>query len=329
MTMTVLDAINKFLYEFSEEKFTNSFVIEKNTNYVDEYLVIFDKVPYRFSEKGEDMIDTIIKAARKAGISDDITATKLDKIVFKKLAELLDDYYPYLAFDIEPYAHDRKFFLQFNTSCAGFGDYGQIEFTSDIDIEEAFIESIFSARAELAVLVDKSKINQIANYIKYQNSKASYNDAVVVIENENKKISAVTFVNNAINLNRKKVDLDEVRQSGNYIRHILDEILGWIIRKDPEIEKYLGKYSNSNDIDDCLLQDISIMFHKFKNENIRLRISQNINIGGTSPIPKDFFKVQIRDTSSNDLLAESYNKDLRKAVLNVVKKMMRKAAFHP
>ena len=337
MTLTVLDAINKFLYEFSEEKFTNSFVIGKTTNYVideypnvDEYLVSLDTDPHTFREKGEDMINTIIKALRKAGISDDIIATKSDKIVFKKLAELLEDYYPRLAFKIKPDAYDRKFSIQFNMSCFVSDDYGQIDFTSDTDIEEAIIESICSARAELAVLVDKSKLNRIANYIKYQNRKSKYNDAVVIIENENKNknknFSVVSFVNNVINLNRKNFDLEEVRQSGDSMCRVLDDFLDLIIKKTPKLEKYVSKYKNHDDIDDCLLQDVLMMFLKLENENLILRMSQNIN-SGTS-IPKDFFKVQLKDTSNNDLLAESYDKNLRKAVIDVIKKMIRKDAFH-
>jgi len=330
--MTLFEAIRKFI----KEKDRNAITMQKNRYNIDKYLVIFDRIYQQnneFIQEGENIIDTIINIIRKAGISDDITVTKSNELILKKLAELLDSYGPFLKFTMLPCDFFGDYYLDFSIYGGYGGEYGKIKCDDfrdnreEQDIEEVFLESICSARAELAVVDEKTTLSRIAKYIEYENSRSEYNDAVAIIKKENKRYSALVRTNSLLGSNPS--DVTEVRRDNGILYPVMNKLLYLILEKNKKIKEYISGYCDTeeyfNKLDSCIYDGVESILDDFEDEHIILRISQNIDQKGRAKsYPKYFFKVQFKDTSENEILAETYNRNVRTALFDAVKEMMKK-----
>jgi len=332
--MTIFEAINEFI----KEKHYNAITMKKSSHDIDKYLVVFNGENGKFIQVGENIIDTIINVIKKAGIGSDITVTRSNELILKKLAELLDDYAPFLEFNALACDFFGDYHLDFNINTAFSGEYGKIpcddlrDDREEQDIEEAFLESISSARAELEVVYQKTSLYRIAKYIEYENSRSEYNNAVVIIKREFERYwrsySAVVRTNSLLGADPENVF--ELYKEHDNLSCVINNILHLIFEKDKKIREYIGEYCDTeeyfNELDSCIYDGVERILDDYEDEHIILRISQNLEYQTAESkfYPKYFFKVQFKNTSENEILAESYNRNVRTALFDAVKEMMKK-----
>jgi len=334
--MTIFEAINEFI----KEKHYNTITIKKSSHDIDKYLVVFDGENGEFTKAGENIIDTIINVIKKAGISSDVTVTRSNELILKKLAELLDAYGPFLEFNAFACDFFGDYHLDFSIY-DGFGDaYGKIpcddlrDDREEQDIEEAFLESICSARAELEVEYQKTSLYRIAKYIEYENSRSEYNNAVIIIKREFERYwnsySVIVRTNSLLGADPENVF--ESYKDHDDLSCVINNILHLIFEKDEKIREYVGEYCDReaewyiNELDSKLYDGVKRILDDYEDEHIILRISQNLEYQTAESkfYPKYFFKVQFKNTSENEILAESYNRNVRTALFDAVKEMMKK-----
>jgi len=336
--MTLFEAIKNFV---NEER--DVITIIKSAYIVDNPYIVFDNIYQsnaNLTARGKTITDALVKITQKAGIGGDITVTKSNELVFKKLADLLDAYEPFLdfrAFFFEKFV-DYHLFFSINL---GWSEYGKVfkdedkDEETEQDIEEMFLESICSARAELEILDRKTSLSRIANFIEYENSLSEYNNAVVVIRKRQRLYTAFARVNST--LGSSYTDIADIRNG--FGRGVLQSVLSNLVCKmfeNKEIRENSGGYCDQeeeylNPVELELYDGAQRVLDEFEDEDIILRISQNIEPGsifypnrGSVFYPKHFFRVQFKDTSENEIMAESYNRSVKLALFDAVKKMMKK-----
>jgi len=202
------------------------------------------------------------------------------------------------------------------------------------DIEEAFLESICSARAELEVEYQKTSLYRIAKYIEYENSRSEYNNAVIIIKREFERYwnsySVIVRTNSLLGADPENVF--ESYKDHDDLSCVINNILHLIFEKDEKIREYVGEYCDReaewyiNELDSKLYDGVKRILDDYEDEHIILRISQNLEYQTAESkfYPKYFFKVQFKNTSENEILAESYNRNVRTALFDAVKEMMKK-----
>jgi hypothetical protein len=324
MSMTVFEAINKFLSDMETR-----IVIEKND--VDNYDVLcnkFDKrVELRSREIGKNIIDVFVSAMEGTGVSDNITVTESERKILNKIAGIIDDYSPFLGFHMihitrlhDESKIDNYYLVGFSASGCWYGKTD--DSANKMDIEAIITESIHKASLDLKLLDKNNTLAIIADYIKYENSRNPDNDAEVIIRKKDGEFSVFIRTNSIsqdkyINLN------PSVEKKDRYIQYAVKDAIeennnltNWTDGK-----YYLSKVVSPNDYSFDKIADV---LNKLKNENIIFRVYANINTNDRFVLRNSgYFKAEFRDASSGELLVESCNNNLKKAVFDVSKKMIK------
>jgi len=326
-TMTLFEAINKFLSGNS-----TTIIVEKAD--VDNYGVIFrrfDRNPgfkseLRSREIGKNITDVFVSAAEGTDVGGNITVTESERKILNKIAEIIDDYSPFLRFYmIHTNRNSDKGEINDYYSAYFDGDYypyhGQISASADkMDVESVISDSITKARLDLKNLDKNNTMAAIADYIKYENSSDPNVDAEVIIRKKDKEFSVFIRSNN-ISQN-KYINLSpSVEKRAGYLQRAVEnaieannELTEW-----PSGYTYLSKAKGGHNYS---LNKIADVLDKLKNENIVFRVCENKNTK-TKKSSVISLKAEFRNASSGELLAESCDNNIRKAVFDASKKMIK------
>jgi len=324
MSMTVFEAINKFLSDMETR-----IIIEKKD--VDNYGVLFNKfdkkVELRSREIGENIIDVFVSAVEGTGISDNITVTESERKILNKIARIIDDYSPFLRFHMIHITrlHDESEidnYYSVDFSGSGYWHGETYDSANKMDIKATISESIHKASLDLKLSDKNNTLAIIADYIKYENSRNPDNDAEVIIRKKDGEFSVLIRTNSIsqdkyINLN------PSVEKKDRYLQYAVKDA----IEENNNLIKWTdGKYYLSKVVGsyDYSLDKIADVLNKLKNENIIFRVCENINPNDRFVLgDSGYFKTEFRDASSGELLVESRNNNLRKAVFDASKKMIK------
>jgi hypothetical protein len=300
----------------------NQFKVKKDSE--DKYTALFDILDgVKFSQSGKDLIDTIVNAAKKTTIRDDIKVTEHEIAALNEVAALIDNYSPFLCFSIfntEFPGVRKENDILFLFTDESEGQYGRISkhIISDLDFEETIRKSTHQAALELAVLDEQTCSAVISNYIYWENHKNRNNHVEVVVKRENNKYSASICVN-SISADRTDTTPQVEAQSER-----LEDAVKAAIQKNKTLAEYIGEYylNGANELYSYDLIKADMVLNKLKDENIILSIRQNFDPNDKDAWLKGFYKVEFKDISNNKLLAESCNDNLKKAVFDASKKLI-------
>jgi len=198
--MTLFEAINEFLKEME-----TTITVWKNDD--NEYGACFSnrsKENLEFREIGDDMIDIIVKAAKKAGISDDITVTERERTVLNKIAEIIDEYSPFLYLILSQDTNNGNFDGYISHGFGYLGNLGVATGNVNIsgDVEVVFREIASESRLNLTLADERDFFSRIAEYITHENmSHSSYSgehrayNAECIMRKKNNKYSVLIRAN--------------------------------------------------------------------------------------------------------------------------------------
>jgi len=302
----------------------NQFKVKKDSE--DKYTALFDiDDGVKFSQSGKDLIDTIVNAAKKTTIRDDIKVTEHEIAALNEVAALIDNYSPFLCFSIfnpecPECKENEEGSILFYFTDESEGQYGRISkhIISDLDFEETIRKSTHQAALELAVLDEQTCSAVIANYIYYENKKNCDNHVEVVIKRENNKYSA------SIRANSISSDSTDTTAQAEPQAERLEDAVKAAIKKNKTLAEYIGEYylNRANELYSYDLIKVDMILNKLKNENIILSIRENFDLNDEDAWLKGFYKVEFKNTSNDKVLAESCNNNLKRAVLAASEKLI-------
>jgi hypothetical protein len=323
--MTLFEAIQRHV-----EIGGNQFTIKKHSE--DKYTALFHIVDgNEFSQSGKDIINTVCSAVKKLRpYNNDVTATDHEQLVLVGIAELMNDYSPFLHFSIFNPEHNP---LEEDSTChfefiSDFGDkYGSIARISynlsDLSFEEMIRISTNQTALELAIHDTKTCLAVIANYIRYEYNKSHGDNHVeVIIKRENQKYSASFRVNSITNR-------ADTTQPAEATAERLGDAVKAAIKNNKILAEYFGEYylniASAEEMHSYDLIKVDMILNKLKNKNIILSIRENFD-----PNDKDawrnwhngFYKVEFKDISNNKVLAKSCSDNLKRAVLAASEKLI-------
>jgi hypothetical protein len=322
--MTIFEAINEFF-----KKFGSAIHIGKKDD--NEYFVSFRNYSKEYGrivieETNENILDALVNTAKRTGI-DDITVTESEKMVFNKVAEILDNYSPFLLF--------LMFNFDFGNQEGKYGEYhvafkvyddwhGKVSSNlSLMNFEEIILKSVCQTNTELANVDNKEIIGKVADYIRHENGSHPDNDAEVIIRKKDGEYSALIRTNSISHANR--IDITPMVEAKE---DSIEDAVRSALKKNNTLTKWTSKYDLNIIIHEsfvCNFFRVRRILDLLENENIIFRMCQNIIDPNDKSIsgPGGFFKVQFKDTSNNKVFAESCNNNLRAAVVDASKKMIK------
>jgi len=323
--MTLFELIEVYIDSGSN----NQFAVKKDSE--DKYTALFDIYDgVEFSQSGKDLIDVVTNAAKKTRTRDDIKVTEHERAVLNGVAELIDNYSPFLRFSIfNPECPECKHFIKendegsilFHFIADGGDDYGHIlkPIISPMDFEETIRKSTYQAALELAILDEQTCSAVIANYISYENDK-NHNYAEVIIKRENTKYSALIRVN-SISADRTDTNITPPVEAQ---AKRLEDAVKAAIKKNKTLTEYIGEHylNRANELYSYDLIKADMLLNKLKDENIILSIHQNFDPNNKDAWLNGFYKVEFKNISNDKVLAESCNDNLKKAVFDASKKLI-------
>ena len=185
--MELFNVINEFLKEME-----TTITVWKNDD--NEYGACFSnrsKENLEFREIGEDMIDTIVKAARKTGISSDVTVTKREQTVLNNIVEIIDEYTPFLHLILFRDTEDGEFKGYISHGYGYLGNRGVAIGNVNVsdDVEEVIRKIAFDTRLLLILTDEKNLFSRIAEYITHENMSHSTDDTEFIMRKKNNKYS--------------------------------------------------------------------------------------------------------------------------------------------
>jgi len=202
--MELFNVINEFLKEME-----TTITVWKNDD--NEYGACFinrSKENLEFREIGKNMIDTIVKAARKTGISSDVTVTKREQTVLNNIAEIIDEYAPFLYFTLFRTTKDGEFEAYISH---GYGYFGNRGVAVGDDVEEVIRKAASESRLILTLADEKNLFSRIAEYITHNNMSHSIDDTEFVIKKKNNKYSVLIRTNRTHAIKEVEVVDDDLK----------------------------------------------------------------------------------------------------------------------
>jgi len=320
--MHLFNAINEFI-----KKFGSAIHIGKKDN--NEYFVSFHNYSKKYGrivieETNENIVDALVNAAKRTGV-DDITVTKSEKMVFNKVAGIIDDYSPFLLFLMFNFEDQGGEYGEYHVAFKVYDDWhGRVNSNlSMMNFEEIILKSVCQTSAELADVDDKGIIGKVADYIRHENGSHLDNDAEVIVRKKDEEYSALIRTNSISHTNRTDITpMVEAKEDS------IEDAVRSAIKKNNTLTKWTSKYDLNIIIHEsfvCNFSRVRWILDSLENENIIFRMCQNIIDPNDKSIPGPggFFKVQFKDTSNNKVLAESCNNNLRGAVVDASRKMIK------
>jgi hypothetical protein len=316
-TMTLFEAIKKFLSDVATR-----IIVEKAD--VNNYGVIFDRYDEMFElrsrEIGKNITDVFVSAADGTDVGDNITVTESERKILNKIAGIIDDYSPFLSFYmIRIDKINNKDEINDYYSVYFRGGYSCLHgyASADKDFESLISESITNARLDLEDLDKNNTLAAIADYIKYENSSDPNVDAEVIIRKKDKEFSVIIRTNN---ISQNKFNLSpSVEKRDGYLQCAVENAIeaNADLTKWPQCYTYLSK-AKGRYIYNYSLDKIAAVLDQLKDENIIFRICKNNNTKSSG-----YFKAEFRNASNGKSLAESCSNNLRKAVFDASKKIIK------
>jgi hypothetical protein len=320
--MTLFEAINEFIKKIG----SIIRIVEKDNK---EYFVSFRNYSKEYGrivieETNENILDALVNAAKRTGI-DDITVTESEKMVFNKVAGMLDDYSPFLFFLISNFEDQVCEFSEYHVAFKVFDDwhgrvYGNLSMTN---LEEIILKSVCQTSADLADIDNKGIVAKAADYIRYENGRNPDNDAEVIIRKKDGEYSALIRTNSISHANRTDIT-PTVEAKEEYP----EEAVRSAMKKNNALTNWISKHYLNIKIHEhfaCDLIRVKWILDSPENKNTIFRICQNIVDPNDKSIPGPggFFKVQFKDTSNNKVLAESCSNSIRGAIVDVSRKVIK------
>jgi hypothetical protein len=323
--MTLFSVINEFI-----KKIGSAIHIRKKDD--NEYFISFHNYSKEYGrivieETNENILDAIVNAAKRTGV-DDITVTESEKMVFNKVAEILDNYSPFLFFFISNNFEDQgdeygEYHVAFKAFDTWYGRVNGDLSTMNFDLEEIILKSVCQASAELADIDNKEIVGKVADYIRYENGRNPDNDAEVVIRKKDGEFSVIIRTNSISHANRIDITPTVKAKDKN-----IKEAVRTAMKKNNALTKWIIKHHLNIIVHErfvCNFFRVRRILDLMENKNIIFRICQNIINPNNKSIsgPGGFFKVQFKDTSNNKVLAESCSNSIRRAIIDVSRKVIK------
>jgi len=208
--MELFNVINEFLKEME-----TTIVVWKNDD--NEYGACFNRIKenLEFKEIGENMIDTIVKAVRKTGISSDVTVTKREQTALNSVAEIIDEYAPFLYFTLFRTTKDGEFEAYISH---GYGYFGNCGVAVGDDVEEVIRKTASESRLNLALADENNLFSRIAEYITHENMSHSIDDTEFIMRKKNNEYSVLIRTNRTHKIKAVEAVDDDLNTA---VRHAL------------------------------------------------------------------------------------------------------------